>query len=86
MLNFAFCALKDKGQVGAVELTWRNDPSRIIKESFSKHLAEPLINVSTKKDWISNFNEAGFQETYCGDIKAMNIRNYSDSLYLISNV
>ena len=76
MLNFAYHALKDKGQVGAVELTWNNHPSQAIKDSFSSKLAKPLINVGTKEDWISNFEEAGFRKPFCNDIQAMNIRSF----------
>ena len=76
MLNFAFHALKDKGLVGAVELTWRNDPTEEIKETFSKKLAKPLVNVNTKGDWINNLTKAGFREAVCKEINSMNIGSF----------
>ena len=76
MLSFAYYALRDKGQVGAIELTWRNDPTQEIKETFSRKLAKPLINVGTKRDWISNLTEAGFRKATCREIQSMNIRSF----------
>jgi ubiquinone/menaquinone biosynthesis C-methylase UbiE len=76
MLKFAHYALKNKGKVGAIELTWRNDPSVEITDMFSKKLAKPLFNVSTKNEWISSFTEAGFRETTCRASYSMNISSF----------
>jgi ubiquinone/menaquinone biosynthesis C-methylase UbiE len=76
MLNFAYQVLKDKGQVGAIELTWKNDPPEEIKETFSRKLAKPLINVGNKRDWLSNFTKAGFRETVCRELQSMNIGSF----------
>jgi ubiquinone/menaquinone biosynthesis C-methylase UbiE len=76
MLNFAYNALRDKGQVGAIELTWRNDPSEEIKETFARKFAEPLINVETPENWISTFRRAGFQKVVCQEIHSMTIGTF----------
>jgi len=76
MLNFAHSALKDNGLIGAIELTWRNDPPHFIKETFSRELAKPLINVGTKGDWISSIDEAGFKKASCDEILPMNISSF----------
>jgi ubiquinone/menaquinone biosynthesis C-methylase UbiE len=76
MLNFAYNALRDKGQIGAIEFTWKNDPSEEIKETFSRKFAEPLINVETLEDWISTFRRAGFQKVVCQEMHAMTIGTF----------
>ena len=73
MLNFAYNALKDKGQVGAIELTWRNDPSEEIVRTFSREFAEPLINAENLRGWESTFSRAGFQKVFCKEIHSMKI-------------
>lgn len=76
MLNFAYRALKNKGRVGAIELTWRKDPTKEIKEIFSEKLAKPIINVGTKGDWIFNLTKAGFRKTDCKEMHSMNIGSF----------
>jgi len=76
MLNFAYHALRDNGQVGAIELTWRDNPSEEIKEKFSTEFAKPLINVETIGGWKSNFSKAGFQKVVCKEIHSMNIGTF----------
>lgn len=76
MLKFAYNVLKDKGQVGAIELTWKNNPSNETKEIFTKNLAQPLINVEAVDDWKSIFSNAGFQKVICHEIHSLNIGTF----------
>ena len=76
MLNFAYNALKAKGQVGAIELTWRNDPSEEIVGTFSREFAEPLINAENLGGWKSAFSRAGFHKVFCKEIHPMKIGTF----------
>ena len=76
MLHFAYNALRDTGQVGAIELTWRNEPPEEIAEAFSREFAEPLINAETPGDWMSTFSRAGFQKVFCKEIHPMKIGTF----------
>ena len=76
MLNFAYNSLTDKGQVGAIELTWRNDPSEEIVGVFSRDFAEPLINAESPGGWEFTFNRAGFQRVVCREIDYMTIGTF----------
>ena len=76
MLNFAYNVLKDQGLVGAIELTWKNDPSREIKRIFAEEFAQPLINAETENNWDYIFSKAGFRKITINEIHSLTIGTF----------
>lgn len=76
MLSYAYNVLKDDGQVGAIEITWRKEPSEEIKVTFVRNLTEPIINAETTKGWTSAFRRAGFDKIACKELYPMNIKTF----------
>lgn len=76
MLSYAYNMLRDNGQVGVIELTWKKEPSEEIKKAFSRDLTEPVINAENTEGWISAFRRAGFQKAECKELYPMNIGTF----------